>query len=83
LSSSSPTPSTSAGSDKLTASCGTTKDADNDADEEVVEEEEMFVEPHASFGVRTREWGGPRRGGRFPEPTRYSDWERNGRCSDF
>jgi hypothetical protein len=80
-SSSNPTPSTSAGSDKPTASCGTTNDADNDAED--VEEEEMFVEPHASFGVRTREWGGPRRGGRFPEPTRYNDWERNGRCSDF
>jgi hypothetical protein len=26
-----------------------------------------------------REIGGPR----GPEPTRYGDWERNGRCSDF
>ena len=25
------------------------------------------------------EIGGPR----GPEPTRYGDWERNGRCSDF
>ncbi|CCG07752.1 DUF1674 domain-containing protein [Pararhodospirillum photometricum] len=25
------------------------------------------------------EIGGPR----GPEPTRYNDWERNGRCSDF
>ncbi|ABC24372.1 hypothetical protein F11_18315 [Rhodospirillum rubrum F11] len=25
------------------------------------------------------EHGGPR----GPEPTRYNDWERNGRCSDF
>jgi hypothetical protein len=47
------------------------------------EEEEMFVDPHESFPIRVREWGGPRRGGRFPEPTRYNDWERNGRCSDF
>jgi hypothetical protein len=26
-----------------------------------------------------REIGGPR----GPEPTRYGDWERNGRCVDF
>jgi len=26
-----------------------------------------------------REYGGVR----GPEPTRYGDWERNGRCSDF
>ncbi|HYW03153.1 MAG TPA: DUF1674 domain-containing protein [Gammaproteobacteria bacterium] len=28
---------------------------------------------------RPREIGGPS----GPEPTRYGDWERNGRCSDF
>lgn len=28
---------------------------------------------------RTREIGGPS----GPEPTRYGDWERKGRCSDF
>lgn len=27
----------------------------------------------------TREIGGPK----GPEPTRYGDWERKGRCSDF
>ncbi|XP_050221760.1 uncharacterized protein LOC126671956 [Mercurialis annua] len=27
----------------------------------------------------TEEFGGPK----GPEPTRYGDWERNGRCSDF
>ncbi|KAL3650551.1 hypothetical protein CASFOL_006954 [Castilleja foliolosa] len=27
----------------------------------------------------TGEYGGPR----GPEPTRYGDWEKNGRCSDF
>jgi hypothetical protein len=74
--------STSSGSDKPSASCGTKNDNNDDVDNEE-EEEEMFMEPHASFAVRTREWGGPRRGGRFPEPTRYKDWERNGRCSDF
>ena len=28
---------------------------------------------------RPRETGGPK----GPEPTRYGDWEVNGRCSDF
>lgn len=28
---------------------------------------------------RTKELGGPP----GPEPTRYGDWERNGRCIDF
>ncbi|HZB92096.1 MAG TPA: DUF1674 domain-containing protein [Stellaceae bacterium] len=28
---------------------------------------------------RPREIGGPS----GPEPTRYGDWERNGRCTDF
>jgi hypothetical protein len=31
----------------------------------------------------TGEWGGPTRGGAAPEPTRYGDWERKGRCTDF
>jgi hypothetical protein len=52
-------------------------------DDEEMEQEEMFVEAHESFEHRTMEWGGPRRGGRLPEPTRYGDWERKGRCSDF
>ena len=29
--------------------------------------------------ARPREVGGPK----GPEPTRYGDWERNGRCYDF
>ena len=48
-----------------------------------MEQEEMFVEPHETFAFRALEWGGPRRGGRLPEPTRYGDWERKGRCTDF
>ena len=31
----------------------------------------------------TGEWGGPTRGGTAPEPTRYGDWERRGRVTDF
>lgn len=49
--------------------------------EELMEEEEleeMFMEGPAGI-----EWGGPTRGGKHREPTRYGDWERNGRCSDF
>lgn len=42
------------------------------------EMEDMFVEGPAGI-----EWGGPTRGGTFPEPTRYGDWERKGRTTDF
>jgi hypothetical protein len=74
------------GSDKAdrvaTAATTTTTDAPIDDDDDM-EQEEMFVEPHKDFAFRTLEWGGPRRGGRLPEPTRYGDWERKGRCTDF
>lgn len=46
--------------------------------EEEDEMEEMFVQGPAGM-----EWGGPTRGGRHKEPTRYGDWERKGRCTDF
>tara|TARA_X000000950_G_C13826352_1_gene624206 strand:+ start:796 stop:915 length:120 start_codon:yes stop_codon:yes gene_type:complete len=29
------------------------------------------------------EWGGPLQGGKMPEPTRFGDWERKGRCTDY
>lgn len=61
------------------SACG---DIDSDGDDED-EQEEMFVEAHESFEHKMVEWGGPRRGGRLPEPTRFGDWERKGRCSDF
>ena len=35
--------------------------------------------PPEGAGKRPKEIGGPS----GPEPTRYGDWERNGRCSDF
>jgi homeobox protein ESX1 len=35
--------------------------------------------PSAETAKRPREIGGPK----GPEPTRYGDWERNGRVSDF
>jgi hypothetical protein len=35
--------------------------------------------PQPGTGTPSREVGGPK----GPEPTRYGDWESNGRCSDF
>lgn len=65
------------------AACGDV-DSDDD-DDDGMEQEEMFVDAYKSpsFDHGEQEWGGPRRGGRLPEPTRYGDWERKGRCSDF
>ena len=57
----------------LKEACG-----DTDDDDELEELEEMFVQGPAGM-----EWGGPTRGGARPEPTRFNDWERKGRCSDF
>ena len=65
----------------LESACGSPP-ANGDPDDED-EMEDMFVEPHDSFVHRSLEWGGPRRGGKLPEPTRYGDWERKGRCTDF
>jgi hypothetical protein len=82
--------STLTSTDAASSACGTeSNDSDNqelkvdDDEEEEDEQEEMFVEPHIDFAFRSKEWGGPRRGGRLLEPTRFGDWERKGRCSDF
>ena len=44
-------------------------------------------EDYESMFVKTQfnniEWGGPLRGGKNPEPTRFGDWERKGRCTDY
>jgi hypothetical protein len=40
---------------------------------------EIPPESPAAKPARPREIGGPE----GPEPTRYGDWERNGRVSDF
>ncbi len=53
--------------------CGTDPLEDEREDEDMVE----MVDP------KTGEWGGPTKGGRQPEPTRFGDWERKGRCTDF
>ncbi|WCJ36826.1 Succinate dehydrogenase assembly factor 4 mitochondrial [Euphorbia peplus] len=42
-------------------------------------EEEEDDDDDGDVNKDTGEIGGPR----GPEPTRYGDWERNGRCSDF
>ena len=66
-------------SDKVVIeSCG-----DLDVDDDETEEEEMFVDADEYLGHGMAEWGGPRRGGRLLEPTRFGDWERKGRCTDF
>jgi hypothetical protein len=66
------------------AACGDV-DSDDSDDDDGMEQEEMFVDAYESpsFGHGVAEWGGPRRGGRLLEPTRFGDWERKGRCSDF
>lgn len=51
---------------------------EKNADEEEEEMEDMFV-----MGPAGVEWGGPTRGGRRPEPTRFGDWEQKGRATDF
>ena len=37
------------------------------------------AEPAKTPPARPKEIGGPK----GPEPTRYGDWEQNGRCTDF
>lgn len=65
---------------------GFDRDAIKSIDEEDdAEMEEMWVDPDPGLNldVKMKEHGGPRRGGRYLEPTRFGDWERKSRCSDF
>jgi len=48
------------------------KDADRDTHDDA-------TTPGEAAARRPREIGGPK----GPEPTRYGDWERKGRCVDF
>ena len=69
--------------DGESCSRGASNNAVVDGDEED-DQEEMFVTSDPGLGVGTAlEWGGPRRGGALAEPTRFGDWERKGRCTDF
>ncbi|CEG39021.1 Uncharacterized conserved protein [Plasmopara halstedii] len=54
-------------------------DKSNDTDDYDNEDaEETVVIDSSNYEI-----GGPTRGGKFKEPTRFGDWERKGRCSDF
>ena len=71
-------------SQKSQPQSGTKDDKCGPVDEEEMEQEEMFVTSDPILGHgNIKEWGGPRRGGRLAEPTRFGDWERKGRCTDF
>jgi hypothetical protein len=52
-----------------------------DVDTEAGKEEED--EDDGGGGVHVNKATGEIGGPRGPEPTRYGDWERGGRCSDF
>ncbi len=66
------------------SSCSQGIPLDNNDEEDEEEQEEMFVTADPVLGHGTiKEWGGPRRGGSLAEPTRFGDWERKGRCTDF
>ena len=54
-----------------------------EGEKEGKEDEEDEEEDAFAAGPVGLEWNGPRRGGSKPEPTRYGDWERNGRAVDF
>lgn len=68
-----PTANKIAGKEEAASKCGPEDDSDD-----LDEMEEMFIEGPAGL-----EWNGPTRGGKRPEPTRFGDWERKGRASDF
>ena len=55
----------------------------NPLGEDDEDDEADFMIDMVSEGPSGLEWGGPRKGGKFPEPTRYGDWEQKGRASDF
>ncbi|TYZ58387.1 hypothetical protein PybrP1_002007 [[Pythium] brassicae (nom. inval.)] len=47
------------------------------------DDDEDDMEDVVDIGPMGKEYGGPQRGGKFKEPTRFGDWERKGRCTDF
>ena len=67
-------------SNKLVKELSKPLEIKNNYDEEDEDEyEEMFVKTE----FNNIEWGGPLRGGKMREPTRFGDWERKGRCTDY
>jgi hypothetical protein len=51
----------------------------NSVPEPTAAKEAARKKPQRGAATPAREIGGPK----GPEPTRYGDWESNGRCSDF
>jgi hypothetical protein len=43
------------------------------------EPDNTLNQDQTSSKIKQKEWGGQK----GPEPTRYGDWEKNGRVSDF
>lgn len=58
-----------------------TKKADDKCGDPLQDDDEEDMVP--MIDPKTNEWGGPTKGGVMPEPTRFGDWERKGRCTDF
>ena len=78
------TPKNNTSTDETTSSSSCSQGIPNTTEDEEEEQEEMFVTSDPILGLGSiQEWGGPRRGGALKEPTRFGDWERKGRCSDF
>lgn len=79
--------------------CSTTQHFQSQQDNSVKEQAKAFQENHTTDdtpgqeekeqdgddndGVNVNEETGEIGGPKGPEPTRYGDWERNGRCYDF
>jgi hypothetical protein len=57
-------------------------DLDHD-DDDGESDDDDDMEDVVDIGPSGKEYGGPQRGGKFKEPTRFGDWERKGRCTDF
>ncbi|GLD97030.1 hypothetical protein PINS_up005713 [Pythium insidiosum] len=56
---------------------------DDEDDDDIDDEDLADMVDTVAMGPSGVEYGGPQRGGKFREPTRFGDWERKGRCSDF
>jgi hypothetical protein len=52
-------------------------------DKDKIEEREQEEDEDDGGGIDLNEETGEVGGPKGPEPTRFGDWERNGRCSDF
>ena len=50
-----------------------------DVNDDYDDDENIFMK--TSFN--NIEWGGPLRNGNYLEPTRFGDWEKKGRCTDY